>query len=155
MATEKWIGGSGQGLTWGAAFGTEINSLASTSAIASSVVISNGTALDIFADLSVALGSAAFAAPNFLGVYLYPLNQDGTTYGDNRFSAAAVGPPPGNYYVGQIGLVATTSSQTGNTYTPIRLPPGTFKFVLFNQSGVALSSTSNTASYRTYNRSVV
>lgn len=155
MATEKWIAGSGQGLTFGDAFSTAtLNSIASGNAILSDVSITNGTALDMFADVSIALASLAVVAPNFIGVYLYPLNKDGTTYGDGRFGAAAAGPPPGNYYVGQIGLVAATQAQEGSTYTPIRLPPGTFKFVLFNQAGVAFAASGNTCQYRTYNRSV-
>jgi hypothetical protein len=155
MATEKWIAGSGQGLTWGAAFNAaDINSLTNNFAILSSVAgITNGTALDIFADISIALGSAAFIAPNFIGVYLYPLNQDGTTYGDNRFGTAAAGPPPNNYSVGSIGLVAATQAQTGSLVR-IVLPPGTFKFVLWNQGGVALAASANACQYRTYNRSI-
>lgn len=154
MATEKWIAGSGQGLTWGDAFSTAtLNAIASGNAILSDISISNGTALDIFADLSIALGSAAFVAPNFIGVYLYPLNKDGTTYGDGRFGTSASGPPPNNYSVGSIGLVAATQAQEGSL-SRIILPPGTFKFVLYNQGGVALAATGNTCQYRTYNRSV-
>jgi hypothetical protein len=155
MATEKWVGGSGQGLTWGNAFtGSTLNSIASGNAILSDIVISNGTALDIFADLSIQLASAVFAAPNFIGVYLYPLNQDGSTYGDGRFSSSAAGPPGSNYQVGSIYLVIGTQAQNG-TLSRIIMPPGTFKFVLWNQGGVALASSANVCLYRTYNRSIV
>ena len=154
MATEKWVGGSGQGLTWGNAFtGSTLNSIASGNAILSDLSITNGTSLDIFADLSINLASAAFAAPNFIGVYLYPLNADGSTYGDGRFGSSAAGPPPATYYVGSIGLVAATQAQEG-TLQRIIMPPGTFKFVLFNQGGIAFASSANTCQYRTYNRSV-
>src|SRR5215831_15614655 len=105
MATEKWIAGSGQGLTWGDAFSTAtLNSIASGNAILSDVSITNGTALDIFADISIVLASAAFVAPNYIGIYLYPLNKDGSTYGDGRFGSSAAGPPPGNYFRGAIGI---------------------------------------------------
>lgn len=153
MATEKWISGSGQGLTWGTAFGSITDSLASGSAVASSIAITNGTALDIFADLSVALTSAAFAAPLFMGFYLYPLNQDGSTYGDGNFTSASTLTPPSNYTVGSIGISTTAGSQTGSLVR-IVLPPGTFKFVIQNNGGVTLGS-GNTIQYRTYNRSVV
>lgn len=154
MAIEKWITGSGQGLTWGDAFSTAtLNSIASGNAILSDVVISNGTALDIFADISIALASAVFVAPNYIGFYLYPLNKDGSTYGDGRFGTSAAGPPPSNYYVGAIGIVAGTQAQTGSM-SRIILPPGTFKFVLYNQGGVAFAASANTCQYRTYNRSV-
>ena len=154
MATEKWIGGSGQGLTWGNAFSAAtLNSIASGNAILSDIVIANGTPLDIFADLSLNLASAAFVAPNFVGVYLYPLN-DGSAYGDGRFGTSAAGPPPSTYSVGSIGLVAATQAQTGQLLR-IVLPPGSFKFVLYNQGGVAWAGAAgNTCLYRTYNRSV-
>ena len=155
MATEKWTAGAGQGLTWGDAFSTAtLNSIANGNAILSDVSITNGTALDLFADISIVLGSAAFAAPNYVGVFVYPLNKDGSTYGDGRFGTAAAGPPPSTYFAGSIGLVAATQAQEG-TLRGILLPPGTFKFVLYNQGGVTWAGSSgNTCQYRTYNRSV-
>lgn len=154
MAVEKWIAGSGQGLTWGDAFSTAtLNSIANGNAILSDISITNGTALDIFADVSIALASAAFATPNYIAIYLYPLNKDGSTYGDGRFGTSAAGPPPAQYYVGSIPLVGATQAQEGTT-TKIILPPGTFKFVLYNQGGVALAASGNTCQYRTYNRQV-
>ena len=152
MATEKWIAGSGQGLTWGNAFtGSTLNSIASGNAIAG-LTISNGTPLDIFADLSINLASAAFIAPNFIGVYIYPANDVGT-FGDGRFGSSAAGPPPSNYAVGSIGIVAATQAQTG-VLRGVVLAPGDFKFVLWNQGGVAFASSGNTCLYRTYNRQV-
>lgn len=153
MATEKWIAGSGQGLSWGSLDTAVLNSIASGSAILSGTAITNGTALDIFADVEVVLASLAAVAPNFVGVYLYPLNSDASTYGDGRFAAAAAGPPPSCYNVGSIGMVAATQAQQG-TISGIILPPGTFKFVLYNQMGVAFAAASNTLKYRTYNRAI-
>lgn len=154
MTTERWIAGSGQGLSWGTLDNTALNSLASGNALLSGIAITNGTALDIFADVSLVLASAAFVAPNFVGVYLYPLSDDGSTYGDGRFVSAAAGPPLSNYYVGSIGLVAATQAQTGQL-CGIVLPPGSCKFVLFNQGGVNWASSGNVLKYRTYNRSIV
>jgi len=154
MATEKWIAGSGAGFTWttAASSGT-LASLASGNAILGDVSITNQTALDVFADVDLILASAAFVAPNYVGVYLYPLGSDGTSYGDGRFGTAATGPAGPNYFVGMIGLVAATQAQTGQL-TGIRIPPGTFKFVLFNNGGVNWSSGVNTLKYRTYNLSI-
>jgi hypothetical protein len=154
MAVEKWIGGSGQGLTWGSAFGTEINTLASGNAVISTVSISNGTPLDIFADVSYVQTGAAFttAAPAFLGLYLYPLNNDGSTYGDGRFGSSAAGPPPANYGVGSISFAAAASTTIFGVWSRIVLPPGTFKFLLYNQAGITLVAA--TCNYRTYNRSI-
>ena len=154
MATEKWIAGSGQGLTYGNAFtGSTLNSIASGNAILSDLQIDNSSALDIFCDVSIQLASAAFVAPNYIGIYLYPLNQDNTTYGDGRFGTSAAGPPASNYWVASIVIVAATQAQNG-TARGIILPPGKFKFVLYNQGGVALASSGNVCLYRTYNRQV-
>lgn len=154
MATERWIAGSGVGLTWSSAFSTEINSIVNGNAILSSIAITNGTALDIFADISyVAGGTATTAAPNYLGFYLYPLNEDGTTYGDGRFGSSAAGPPPGNYFIGSIGFAAAASTTIAGVVRGIVMPPGTWKPVLYNASGATLDS-GPTCKYRTYNRQV-
>lgn len=154
MATEKWIAGSGVGLTWTDAFSTAtLNSIANGNAVLSDLQIDNSTALDMFADISISLASAVFAAPNFIGVYLFPLNKDGTTYGDGRFATSAAGPPASTYFVGSIGLVAATQAQEGAVLGVV-IPPGKFKVVLYNMGGVALAASGNTCQYRTYNRQV-
>jgi hypothetical protein len=155
MATEKWIGGAGQGLTWGSAFGTEINSLTSADSVLSSVVIANGTALDIFADLSlIAAATATTVAPSYVGIYLYPLNEDGSTYGDGVLTTTpAAYVPPSCYYVGSIGLRAAASTYISGMVRGIILPPGSFCFAMYNAAGVNFGSTM-TCKYRTYNRSV-
>lgn len=157
MAVEKWAAGSGQGLTWGTAINaTDINSLANSSSVLSSVAdIANGTALDMFADLSIQLGSITAAAPNFVGVYLFPLNSDGSTYGDNQLASGtgAAKVPSAQYWVGNIGFPTGAATIKG-TLTRIILPPGSFRFVLYNQAGSTLASSGNTAQYRTYNRAV-
>lgn len=155
MATEKWIAGSGVGFTWTDVIATaSLNSIASGNAIVGSI-IDNTAALDVFAAVSIHLASAAFVAPNFVGVYLYPLNAGapGTVYGDGRFGSSAAGPPPGSYFVGQIGIVAATQAQDG-ILSDIRIPPNKFKFVLYNQGGVAFAASGNTCQYVTYNRAV-
>lgn len=154
MAVEKWIAGSGVGFTYTDAFSTAtLNSIANGNAILSDLQIDNSAALDMFARISIALASAVFAAPNFIGVYLYPLNKDGTTYGDGRFGSSAAGPPPSNYLWAIIGLVAGTQAQEGSTqFLPI--PPGKFKLVFYNGGGVTLAASGNTCQYETANRSV-
>ena len=93
-------------------------------------------------------------APNYLGVYLYPLNSDSSTYGDNRFGSSAAGPPPSTYYVGSIIFPVGTQALDG-TIRGIILPPGTFKFLIYNQAGVTLAGAgANTILYRTYNRQI-
>lgn len=153
MATEKWIAGSGQGLTWGSLDTTALNSLGTGNALLSGTQIDNSSALDIFADVEIVLASLAAVAPNYVGIYFYPLNSDASTYGDGRFGSAATGPPPSTYFVGAIVHTATTAAQQG-VLRGIILPPGKGKFVVYNQSGVNWAAASNTLKYRTYNRSI-
>lgn len=156
MATEKWVAGTLQGLTWGNAYtsATTFNSIVNGNAIISDLQIDNSTALDIFADFAFVGGSITTAAPNYLGVYLYPLNTDNSTYGDSRFSSSAAGPPPSCYYVGSIIFPVGTQALTGMV-RGIILPPGKFKFLIYNQTGATLAgSGANTILYRSYNRSV-
>lgn len=154
MSTEKWIAGSGVGLTWTSLDTTSLNSIANGSAILSSTQVDNSTAFDVFCDVEVVLASLAAVAPSYVGVYFYPLNSDASTYGDGRFATAAAGPPSSTYSVGAIGMVALTQAQQG-VLRGVILPPGKGKFVLYNVMGVAFASSGNTLKYRTYNRQVV
>jgi hypothetical protein len=155
MATEKWIGGSGQGLTWGSAFSTEINSIVNGNAIQSTIIITNGTSLDIFADVSIALGAITTGAgAPYIGFYLYPLNQDGSTYGDGRFGSSATGPPLSQYYTGSVPLIPSVTQAQEGTLTGLIMPPGSFVFVAYNQAGATLAASANAVKYRTYNRAV-
>jgi hypothetical protein len=102
----------------------------------------------------VAIGSITIAAPNYLGLYLYPLNKDGSTYGDGKYGSSAAGPPASCYWVGNI-IMPTGAAASEGSVRGILLPPGAFKFVLYNQLGATLAGSSgNTCQYRTYNRSV-
>lgn len=155
MATEKWIAGSLAGFTWANAFtASTMNAIVNGNAIISDLNLDNSTTLDLFADFSMVLGSVAVVAPNYIGVYLYPLNQDGTTYGDGRFASSAAGPPSSSYWVGNIVVPTGTAANEGMV-RGIILPPGQFKFLVYNQLGVTLAgSGGNVAKYRTYNRQV-
>lgn len=149
-AASLWVAGSGVGLTWTTTLSTELNSLASGNAILGSADIANGTALDKYMDVSVVLASAAFTGTGInISLHLYPLSDDGTHYGDGKFTSSAAGPP--SYPpVAVIPLVAATQAQTGQA-TGIVIPPGTFRLVVANNGGVALAASGNTVKYRTYN----
>lgn len=155
MATEKWIAGSGVGLTWTAAItAATLDSIVNGNAILSGTQIDNSSNLDVFCDLSILFGSITWAAPNYIGVYLYPLNSDASTYGDGRFGSSAAGPPSATYWVGNISCPTGAAAAEG-TLLRIVLPPGAFKFVFYNQSGATLAgSGANSAKYRTYNRTI-
>lgn len=154
MATEKWVAGT-VGLTWtSAGFSTEVNSLVNSNSCIAASQLDNSTNLDMFCDLSISLGSITTGAgAPFIGMYLYPLNQDGTTYGDANIPAAAA-TPASMYWVGNIQTPAGHAGAITGTIRNIVMPPGAFKFVLYNASGNTLASSTNTIQYRTYNYSV-
>jgi hypothetical protein len=153
QVSSKWIAGSGVGLTWTTHMSTELNSLASTNAILASADIVNGTALDRYMDVSLALAAITTPATAGLNVslHIYNLSDAGAFYGDNRFVASAAG-PPNVAPCATIPLVSSlaTTVQYGQA-TGIVIPPGTFRLVLANNAGVALAASGNTLKYRTYN----
>lgn len=154
MATEKWVGGSGVGLTWTDTHTTaSLNTFTSGNALAGSA-IDNSSALDMFMDISVALASFTPAAPGYIGVFIYPLNEDGTTYGDGRFGSSVTGPPPTSYWVGNIPVVTGGAAVQEGTIRGVIMPPGSFKVVLYNNCGANWAASGNTSKYRTYNRSI-
>lgn len=158
MATIKLTDGA-QG-TFTSLMTTELNTLASGNAIIGSTSIANHTNFDLEIEFSFTTGGSITPTGSpFVAVYLYPLNGDGSTYGDTRFSSAAAGPPPSNYYAGFCGVPAAAGTQAGTFGSPFLgsrfpLPNGTFKPVFFNLTGVSLSSSGNILYYRTVNRSV-
>jgi hypothetical protein len=153
-----WITGGGVGFTWTTAInGADLASLASGSTALSSVAdIANQTALDLYADVSVRLtvGSATPAAGAFLGLYLVPLLDDGSTYGDGELAAGgtmarAYPFPP----AATMPLANVATTLLAGFAQAIVIPPGSFRFALYNGgSGISLSTTAgnNVVKYRTY-----
>lgn len=139
---------------------TELNSIVTGNAIIGSTSIANATNLDLEIEFSWSSGGSLTPTGSpFVALYVYPLNGDGSTYGDGRFGSSAAGPPPSNYYAGFCGLPAAASTQTGTFGVPFLgtrflLPNGTFKPVFYNVTGVTLTSSGNILYYRTVNRSV-
>lgn len=151
---ERWIAGSTLA-TYTPIAGTEVNSLVSGNAVLSSIIVDNSVIGDMYADISVSLGSVTTGAGIvFLGLYLYPLNQDGTTYGDGRFGASATGVPPVDYWVGNIAYIASTTAVIPGTARGILLPFAKFKPVFYNLLGVTMASSANTIKMITYNRKI-
>lgn len=152
MTAQKWTAGSGAGLTWTTAITASVlNSIASGNAILSDIDIDNSSALDVYCDVSGAFGSLTSTGFPYIGVYIYPLNQDGSTFGDGRFASSAAGPPPSSYWGGNINIPVATAAFEG-TVRGLVIPPGHFKFVFYNFAGAALvGSGGNTIKYRTYN----
>lgn len=147
MATTIWVAGT-LWASWTAVFSTEANSVVSGNAVLSSVAIDNSSAGDTYFDVSCAISSFTSGTLPVLGLYYYPLNQDGTSYGDGRFGTSAAGPPPGSYLIGQCGLVASVTQAQEGAFLPclsispkMLLPPWKGKLVLYNGAGGTLGST--------------
>lgn len=159
MSTIKLLAGAVT--TFTAIMTTELNSLVTGNAIIGTTAIDNATNLDLEVECSFTTGASITPSGSpFVGLYFYPLNGDGTTYGDGRFGSSAAGPPPSNYYAGFCGLPAAAGTQTGTFGRPfvgskITLPRGQFKPVFFNFTGVTLSASGNILYYKTTNRQVV
>lgn len=160
MATEKLIAGNVS--SWTSLMTTDLNSIITGNAIIySGAAIDGNSTLDLTAEFSfVGGGSITPTGSPFFGLYLYPQNGDGSTYGDGRFGSSAAGPPPNNYYRGYAGLPAAAGTQVGSFAIPgtsifqIPLPRGLWKPVFYNFSGVTLTGTGNILYYRTTNRQV-
>jgi hypothetical protein len=151
-----WAAGRGQGLTYATAGFTAatFTSLATGSVVVASSAIVNTTALDLYADVSFAFTLAATGTPvgAYMSLYLLPLNQDATTYGDNTPTGTTA---PGASYLVSSALVAITAGNgvIVGTFRGITLPPANFKFAIVNNLTVGLNGTNANAvvSYRTYN----
>lgn len=159
MSTEKLIAGATSSFT--SLMTTELNSLVTGNAVLGSTAIDNSTNLDLFAEFSFGGGGSITptGAP-FFGLFIYPLNGDGSTYGDGRFGSSTTAIPPSQYYRGYMGMPAASGTQTGSFAIPgtsifqIPLPRGSWKPVFYNLSGVTLTATSNILYYKTTNRSI-
>lgn len=134
-------------LTYAAQFnaGADLNSLASGSCAVSSTVYDNTTNLytDAWVSCSLPTLATGAGAPS-LDVYLLPLNQDGTTYGDGAASGTVA--PSAAYYVGSITWAPSLPSgtQVGSIQLPTGMPPTKFKLAVVNNIGNALAASGNT-----------
>jgi hypothetical protein len=155
----QWTTGNGAGLGWSTAInGSDLVSLANGSTVLSSVAdIANGTALDLYCDLSVRLTvtSATPPAGAFLALYLAALLDDGATYGDGSIGSGATITRAPPYAPAAVVPLQSSAATTllGGYAQGILIPPGAFRFALYNASGAALSATAgnNIVKYRTYN----
>lgn len=153
----SWVAGNGAGLTWSLAFtsGNVNTATANGSSMLSSTTITNGTALDMFMDISytITIASSTIVAGANFAFWLYTLNQDGTTFGDNQLTAgtaAAITPSFSPCAIVPVFAKAATTSMVGLAQG-ILIPPGSFALAYQNNCGFAQATTGNSISYRTYN----
>jgi len=148
----KWVAGAFQAGAWGTSaqsgFATAditlFNSLADGSAVVASTTIANSTNLDLLGEVSVSLvSSAATVTTSYISVYVMPLNQDGTTYGDNTPSGSKQTVVPGQSYLRKVisirsGIAAGTALV--GVCEPFALPRGDFRLAIANNTGGTLAS---------------
>jgi hypothetical protein len=152
-----WTAGNGQGLSWGALLNAaDLNSCVNGDSVLSSVAdIANGTALDMFMDVSAELtiSSSTIAAGANLALWIFELNEDGSTYGDGSLTAGTPAAITPGLIPALIMPLRAAASQTAlyGFGQGIIIPPGSFRCVLQNNSGFTLSSSGNACKYRTYN----
>ena len=160
--TTGWTAGNGVGLTWTAAFNTTDFTTCHSSGlmqnldvVLSSVAdITNGTALDKFADLSLELSiaSSTIGAGASFTFWLYALLDNGTSYGDGQQTAGiATTKTPAFAPCAIMPLYATTGQiSLVGFFQGIVIPPGSFRFAIQNNCGFTLTNTTTTCKYRTY-----
>lgn len=155
-AVSGWQGGRlNSGLTWTTCFqAADAGTLASGSSVLSSTGdITNGTSLDMFVDISFSctISSNTIAAGANITFWKYYLNQDGTTYGDNQFTAgtpAAKTPSFLSAGAFNIPAVASTTTMVG-LIEQISISPGTLRFLVQNNCGFTF--TGATIKFRSFN----
>lgn len=154
-----WTGGNlSPGLSWTTFFnGSDLNSLANGSSVLSSESgFTNGTSLDQFFDVSFQLTIASnnIVAGANLTMWMFPLQQDGSTYGDGLLTAgtgAAITPGAFPILVMPITVRSGATSIIGWNTSPLIMPPGSWRPVMQNNTGFALAASGNTGAFRSYN----
>lgn len=117
---------------------TELNSLGNGAYSAAGGAYDNTSALDQFMALEVNLASLNPTAGAYLQIFMVQ-SLGGTNYEDAPSSTN-----PGLHML-VATLNVTTGSATKRITTPtFRIPPGKFKFVLLNGTGVSLGASGNT-----------
>ncbi len=154
MSTLLWTTPS----AWAAIFTTSGNqaSFASGNSVISDNAVTN-TNGDTYADIS-SISAMTPAAPFVLAFFVLPLNQDGTTYGDNQIGTTAVAKtPPATLYGSEFQAPAVSSAAFTGYCPRIWLPPKGVQYVFGMQNllGANLPSSGNMFKYFTYDLSAV
>lgn len=134
---------------------TDFNSLAngSQAVMPTGAAIDNTANLDDYMDVSFILTvGGTTTTSSYLSLYLLPLNQDATTYGDNTTTGSTVTSP--SYWMTNafIKTGITTGNTVVGTFPTIWLPRKKFILGIQNNLGVALNAAAAaTVQYNTTN----
>ena len=117
--------------------------------------INNETDLCTYMDLELYLSSLDLSSESSPTVVIYLLESidDGTHFdtGEDGVSAET-DVPPADKILTQFGLRVNTAAEVKHAIkSMLPIPPGRFKMLLRNKTGVAFGATLNTLYYRTYN----
>lgn len=121
---------------------TDFNSLGylSTILMPTSAAIDNTVNLDNYMDVSFSLVvGGTTTAGSFFSLYLLPLNQDATTYGDGLSSPSITSPGASYWMTNAFVRAVTSGTALVGTFPTIWLPRKKFILGITNNLGVSLS----------------
>lgn len=152
MTTLKLSGylATAQTVAWTAAT-QKIDSLTDNEWTDLSDEIDNSTNKYAYADLDLALGSAAFTGSDSgIEVYVVPIESDGSTYPDWTGNTTSDAPEQAHYFVAFLPLKAATAARrvVSSSQAAIELPQNKFKFGIRSRANVTLASSGNTLYWR-------
>lgn len=139
---------------------TSLNSLANdTTDDGGQTAINNETNLCNHMDLELTLASLDLSAQTNPSVWVYMIESvDGGTDFDTYTDATATAGlmPPADKLVAIMGVRPGTGAEAKTAVkSMIFIPPGRFKLLVRNRTGVAFASSGNVLAYRTYNSQIV
>ena len=135
---------------------SDFNSRADGSGVVATTALDNDSGLDLEAEVSFTMEVGGTTTVNSrFDLYILPLNQDGTTYGDGAVTGTTL---PAASYMASTCLVRTgitSGNAVTGTFPRVPLPAADFKFAIGQRTGAALDATSAaTVKYRTVNRNL-
>lgn len=126
---------------------TDLNSIANNAYATSAAAGADGTAANLLADWELALATLTPTGTPLIDLWIIR-SADGTNYEDNTT------PPPSDSYVGSFE-VSTGAGAKRLILRDRTLPPGLFKVVIRNRTGVAFNASGNTLKFRAHNLQTV
>ena len=136
---------------------TSLNSLAdNTTDDGGQTAINNETNLNTFMDLELTLASLDLSSQTNPSVWIYLIESvDGGTDFDTYTDATATAGlmPPSDKLIAVIGLRPGSGAEAKTAVkSAISIPPGQFKLLVRNKTGVAFAASGNVLAYRLYNQ---
>jgi hypothetical protein len=134
---------------------TTLNSLAINTTDLAATAINNETNLCTFMDLELTLASLDLSGQTAPNVTIYLIESiDGGTDFDTASDAVSADAsiPPADKIIAIIGLRPGTGAEAKTAVkSMIPIPPGRFKLMVRNTTGVQFAASGNILAYRTYN----